>query len=109
MDTITRRYADISLQRYVTIVQKNQAKSAQLKRRHSSVTSIFVRALARREGVKYKNMFADNWASAVTRLAGDTVHSDSTDDLLVALARSGKITTTDQLSMLVAHHRRGRV
>lgn len=109
MDTFNRRPADISLQRYLAGVRKNQAKSADKKRRQSSVTSVFVRALARREGVAYNTTFADNWASAVTRLAGDTIRSDATDDLLVALGRSGKISAADQLEMLVAHHRRVRV
>lgn len=83
-------------------------KASQMKRRRSTVTSVFVRALARRAGIAYTATFADKWAVDVTRLAGDIVQSDSTDDLLVALARSGKITTAEQLSMLVAHHRRVR-
>lgn len=75
------------------------------RRRRTSVTSLFVRALARREGVVYKAIFADRWAEAVTRLGGDEVKSDATDDLLVALARVGKISASEQLRMLVAHHR----
>jgi hypothetical protein len=69
------------------------------------VTSLFVRALARRERVVYRAIYADRWAEAVTRLGGDEVTSDATDNLLVALARAGKISASEQLRMLVAHHR----
>lgn len=34
----------------------------------------------------------DQWADAVTRLAGDEVVNDTVEDLLVALKRAGKIT-----------------
>lgn len=57
----------------------------------STVTSVYVRALARRARVTYARTYADRWAEAVTRLAGDDVQSDKTDDLLVALRRANKI------------------
>ncbi|PHY05597.1 MAG: hypothetical protein CK528_13260 [Alcaligenaceae bacterium] len=41
---------------------------------------------------------------AVTRLAGDDVSSDRTDDLLVALTRAGKLSPTDMAKMAIEHH-----
>lgn len=84
------------------------ARSTSRGKKTTSVTSVFVRAIARREGVKYRPTHADRWAGAVTRLAGDEVKSDVTDDRVVALGRAGKITAADALDLLVAHHRRVR-
>jgi len=64
--------------------------------------------LTRREHVNYRKTYADRWATAVTRLAGDEVKSDRTDDRLVALGRAGKISPDELIDLLVAHHRRGR-
>jgi hypothetical protein len=99
-----RTLVDFQSKRFSQETQKIRARQNK-----SSVTSVFVRALARREGVLVRNTFADNWAQAVTRLAGDSIKSDTTDDRLVALARAGKISASQQLGMLVAHHRRARV
>lgn len=40
----------------------------------------------------------------MTNLAGDDVKSDSTDDLLVALTRSGKMTPKDMVALVIKHH-----
>ncbi len=47
----------------------------------------------------------DSWASAVTSLAGDTVQSDDTDDLLVALTREDKLSGQEMVKLVMAHHR----
>jgi len=75
------------------------------RRRRTSVTSVFVRALARRAGVVFRPLYVDRWAEAVTRLAGDEIRSDATDNCLVALARAGRISGAEQLRLLAAHHR----
>ncbi|WP_269499790.1 hypothetical protein [Castellaniella sp. S9] len=76
------------------------------RRRRTSVTSVFVqRALARRAGVVFRPLYVDRWAEAVTRLAGDEIRSDATDNRLVALARAGRISGAEQLRLLAAHHR----
>lgn len=53
--------------------------------------SDYVSFLAKQKGVTYKPTFYDHWANAVTRLAGDEVTSDATDDLRVALTRADAI------------------
>ena len=68
-------------------------------------TAIYVRQLARREGIVFAPTFADLWAKAVTKLAGDEVKSDKTDDLLVALTRAGKLSPRDMTRLVIAHHR----
>lgn len=75
------------------------------RRTKSSVTSVFVRALARRERVVFESTYADQWADAVTQLSGDDVKSDKTDNLLVALNRAGKISGGQFLKLLTSHHR----
>jgi len=78
------------------------------KRRESRTltpTARYVADLAKRLGVSYKPTYGDRWAFAVTRLAGDEVSSDSTDDLLVALTRAGKLSPTDMAKMAIEHHR----
>ncbi|MBX9446255.1 hypothetical protein [Dickeya chrysanthemi] len=52
----------------------------------------YVSELARYYNVSYCYNAMDQWADAVTRLAGDEVVHDAVEDLLVALKRAGKIT-----------------
>ncbi|MGS1117439.1 hypothetical protein [Castellaniella sp. UC4442_H9] len=101
----TQSFSPVRPQRIHLGVRKTLARRPRVRRPGASVTSLFVRALARRERVVYTALFADRWAEAVTRLGDDEVVSDATDDLLVALARAGKISASEQLRMLVAHHR----
>jgi hypothetical protein len=65
----------------------------------------YVRDLAKSEGIAFSPIYADRWASSVTKLAGDDVRSDSTDDLLVALTRAGKISPTELVSLVIKHHK----
>lgn len=68
-------------------------------------TADFVAELAEREGVEYSATFVDQWAAAVADLLGDTIAPDATDDLLVALARSGKLSAGEMVTLVMAHHR----
>lgn len=68
-------------------------------------TADYVAALAQREGIAYSATFADQWAVAVTNLLGDTVAPDTTDDLLVALTRAGKLSPAEMVALVMAHHR----
>lgn len=77
----------------------------QARRQRRDPTAIYVRQLARREGIAFAPTFADIWAKAVTRLAGDEIKSDKIDDLLVALTRAGKLSPRDMTKLVVAHHR----
>ena len=47
----------------------------------------------------------DCWADAVTRLAGNNVSTDDTQDLLVALKRAGKLSANEMSSLLVNYLR----
>ena len=75
------------------------------KRTRLTPTALYVRDLARNEGIGFNPIYADRWASSVTKLAGDEVRSDSTDDLLVALTRSGKMTPKDMVALVIKHHK----
>lgn len=68
-------------------------------------TARYVVSLAKRLGITYTPTYSDYWAFSVTRLAGDEVLSDSTDDLLVALTRAGKLSPHDMTKMVIEHHR----
>ncbi len=68
-------------------------------------TAAFVQKLADDAGVRFTPSFADRWAGAVTRLAGDEVTDDTTDDLLVALTRSGKLSPAEMVKLVMSHHR----
>ena len=69
-------------------------------------TARYVIALAKRLGISYTPTYSDQWASAITRLAGDEVSTDSTDDLLVALTRAGKLTPHEMTKLVIEHHRK---
>lgn len=70
--------------------------------------SRYVYALAKEHKVFFEKTFADRWANAVTRLADDDVKSDTTDDLLVALRRAGKLSPKDMTKLVISHHREAR-
>ncbi len=76
-----------------------------VRRLGSDPTAVYVRQLAKREGIVFAPTFADLWAKAVTKRAGDDVKSDKTDDLLVALTRAGKLSPRDMTRLVIAHHR----
>ena len=88
---------------------KKQKQRALARKRVNKVlkspTAIYVRQLANREGIVFAPTYADIWATAVTQLAGDEVKSDPTDDLLVALARAGKLSPREMTKLVIAHHR----
>jgi len=96
-----------TLQKLAQIKRHKQQTLARkrVKQQHTDPAAIYVRQLAKREGVVFVPTFADIWASAVTKLAGDEVSSDPTDDLLVALTRAGKLTPRDMTKLVIAHHR----
>ena len=75
------------------------------KRTRLTPTARYVKSLAKSEGVRFNPIYADRWASSVTKLAGDEVLSDATDDLLVALTRSGKMTPKDMVALVIKHHK----
>lgn len=87
------------------IAHQRALAAKQTGRQRRDPTAIYVRQLARREGVVFAPTFADIWAKAVTRLAGDDIKSDKIDDLLVALTRAGKLSPRDMTKLVVAHHR----
>jgi hypothetical protein len=75
------------------------------RRRRTDPTALYVRRLAKREGIVFAPTFADLWAKVVTKLAGDEVKSDRTADLLVALTRAGKLSPRDMTRLVIAHRR----
>lgn len=83
---------------------RNQSNK-RIKRIRLTTTARYVRDLAQKEGVSFNPRYVDHWANAVTNLAGDEVKSDSTDDLLVALTRTGRITPKAMVELVIAHHR----
>lgn len=68
-------------------------------------TALYVRDLAKKEGIQYSPLTVDSWANAVTQLTGDEAKSDATGNLLVALTRSRKITPEQMVYLVIQHHR----
>jgi hypothetical protein len=50
-----------------------------------------VRDLARQHQISASRTELDDWADDVTRLAGDNVHLDEVEELIVALRRAGVV------------------
>ncbi|MCU4582642.1 type IV toxin-antitoxin system AbiEi family antitoxin domain-containing protein [Acinetobacter gyllenbergii] len=69
--------------------------------------AMYVLELARYHKVSYSYNMMDQWANAVTCLAGDEVKHDSIEDLLVALKRAGKISKKD-VAVLAINYLRER-
>ena len=87
------------------MARRRVLRAKQTRQEGKNPTAIYVRQLAKREGIVFAPTFADVWAKAVTRLAGDEIQTDKVDDLLVALTRAGKLSPRDMTKLVVAHHR----
>lgn len=105
----------IALLGKLNFIEGAQVRLAQLRRERTSrkmrtrreltPTARYVQDLANRLGISYMPTYGDQWAEAVTRLAGDVVSTDSTDDLLVALTRAGKLSPIEMTKLVMEHHR----
>jgi|HubBroStandDraft_1064217.scaffolds.fasta_scaffold1272124_2 hypothetical protein len=62
---------------------------------HQPDTKAAIRALAERHRVTYKPASTDGLAHHITRLAGDDVVFDETEQLLIALQRAGVLSRTE--------------
>lgn len=60
----------------------------------------FVASLAQKHGVRYAKTSNDALAEVVTRLAGDVVIPDETEDLIVALKRANVIDAETMVALL---------
>lgn len=89
------------------IVKTRELQPSVKRRKRSRLTHAarVVKNLAKQAGVAFVPTLADQWASAVTRLAGDDINSDATDDLLVALTRAGKLSPNEMVKLTMEHHR----
>ena len=65
--------------------------------------SQYVAAMAQRHGIVYTKTGGDALAEIITRLSDDDVHTDETEDLLVALKRAGVIDGPTMISLLGQH------
>jgi hypothetical protein len=72
-------------------------------------TAETIRALADRHGVAYAATSTDEWASHITRLAGDDVSLDHIELLLIQLERSGHLTRPEFLALQVNYLREARL
>lgn len=66
-------------------------------------TGVYVHALAKEFGVVYQRTPTDELADVITRLSGDTVDIDATENLIVALRRAGIIDGPTMVSLLGKH------
>ena len=65
----------------------------------SSVSS-YVANIAKRHGVSYLRTPSDELADVITRLSGDEITTDATEDLIVALKRANVIDGPTMVSLL---------
>ena len=68
----------------------------------SSVSS-YIDSIAKQHGVSYLRTPSDELADVVTRLSGDEVSTDATEDLIVALRRANVIDGPTMISLLGSH------
>lgn len=65
----------------------------------------FVLALAVRYQIGVVKTYADQWAETVTRLADDEVHTDATEELVIALKKAHRIDNAQMVQMLANYLR----
>lgn len=69
----------------------------------------FIIDLAATHNITYVRTNLDQLAETITELSGDTVQTDSIQDLLVALKRSKKITESYMVELLIRYLRETKV
>ena len=74
--------------------------------RSGANVAALVRDLARANGISFTAGPLDVFAGAVSRLSGAEVRPDETENLLVALARAGIITSAASMALQAGHLRR---
>jgi hypothetical protein len=65
----------------------------------------YVLDLANRYKITYIRTYSDEWADTVTRLADDTVQTDSTENLVIALKKAHKVSGAEMVQMLANYLR----
>lgn len=65
-----------------------------------SDVSSYVDSIAKQHGVSYLRAPSDKLADVITRLSGDEVTTDATEDLIVALKRANVIDGPTMVSLL---------
>lgn len=68
-------------------------------------TARYVQEMADAHGIAYQPTSGDELAHHITRLAGDEIDTDETEDLLLTLSRAGKITGKEMVRLVVQHLR----
>jgi hypothetical protein len=64
-----------------------------------SPTAVHIQELAEQYHVTYKATPTDRLARHITRLAGDDVHLDAIEQMLIALQRAGRITRMQMVQL----------
>ena len=75
---------------------------------HQNEAAQAIRALAERHKIRYVETATDVWAHHVTRLAGDDMHLDDIELLLIGLQRAGHLTRPDALALQVRYLREAK-
>ncbi|MBN6714104.1 DUF6088 family protein [Pseudomonas capsici] len=65
----------------------------------------YVLKLAESFKVSYMKTYADEWAEHVSRLAGDDVHTDPVEQLVIALKKQNKVTGSEMRKLLTNYLR----
>lgn len=76
--------------------------------RAESATAARIRKMAQEYHVAYARTSRDTLADDITRLAGDDVHLDEIEQLLIALQRSGHLSRTEMVQLQAAYLREAR-
>jgi len=75
---------------------------------HESTTAVRIRKMAQEHHVAYARTSSDALAHHITRLAGDDVHFDEIEQLLIALQRSGHLSRVEMVRLQAAYLREAR-
>ena len=65
----------------------------------------YVLDLAKRHQITYVKTYADEWAESVTRLADDEVRTDNIENLVIALKKDRRVSSTEMVQMLANYLR----
>jgi hypothetical protein len=79
-----------------------------MSREPKSETAVRIRKMAETYHVRYVGTPRDALAHQITRLAGDDVHFDEIEQLLIALQRSGHLSRAEMVQLQAAYLREAR-
>jgi hypothetical protein len=108
LDEIERLLIALQRSGHLSRIEMVKLLADYLREVKTSSVSARIRKMAEEHGVAYVRTARDALANHITRLAGDDLHLDEIEQLLIALQRSGYLSRVEMVKLQAAYLREAR-